>query len=122
MSAESQICSGKKTAVARECLERLRQLLGDRRVASGELIVGALAGKERPRAADAGPVERAAVGVLAVAVPLIPMPAGPCGVSTLSVASMTFTVSSIRGSSAARSPKRTKASASRLTIEEAARG
>ena len=65
---------GQQTALAGERLERLRQLIGDVRAAGGELVVGALAGQERPRAPDAGSVERSAVGVLAVSVTLIAMP------------------------------------------------
>src|SRR5258705_12543857 len=65
---------GKKTTVAREGLERLRQLFGGARTSSRQLVVGALASEERPGAADADAVERWAVGVYAVAVTLIAMP------------------------------------------------
>ena len=74
MSARIPDLLGQKTALAGERLERLRQLFGHVRAAGGELVVGALAGQERPRPPDAGSVERAAVGVLAVAVTLIAMP------------------------------------------------
>ena len=65
---------GKETALARERLHRARELLGDVRPSGGELVVCALAGQQRPGAADAGSVERPAVGVFAVPVALIAMP------------------------------------------------
>jgi len=49
---------------------------GLRVVASGKLVVPALPGQERPGAAAARAVERAAVGVVAVAVLVVAMPAG----------------------------------------------
>src|SRR4029450_10553330 len=63
-----------QTAVAREGLERLRQLFGRTPASRRQLVVGGLAGAQWPRAADAGPVERRAVGVFAVAVTLVSVP------------------------------------------------
>ncbi len=66
-----------QTAVPGEGLERLRQLFGCARASGRQLVVRALAGEKRPRAADAGPIERCAVAVFAVTVALVAVPRRP---------------------------------------------
>src|SRR5213593_5284454 len=65
---------GKQTALTGQRLHALRELLGDVRPAGGELVVCALAGQQRPGAADASSVEWPAVSVFPVPVTLIAMP------------------------------------------------
>src|ERR1700733_701576 len=48
-------------------------------VAGGQFVMGALAGEERPDAALAVGVERAAIGALAIAIPVVAEPAGTLG-------------------------------------------
>ncbi len=75
MSAESQTCSGSRPlSLANDSMARSSSL----RLASParrQFVVGALAGQQRPGAADAGAVERRAVGVFAVAVVVVAVPA-----------------------------------------------
>ena len=77
MSAASQICSGKRPLFAGEGLMVRHERSRRHPAAGGQLVVRALAGQQRPRAADAGAVERAAVLVLAVAVAVVAMPRRP---------------------------------------------
>ena len=120
MSGASQTCSG---AARRRWRTPPWPPAGARaslRSPGGQLVMGALAGQQRPGPADAGAVERAGR-------PRARRSRRRCsgartarrGVSTLSSASMTLTVLRMRGSSAARRPKRTSASASGLTMSEA---
>src|SRR5204862_258212 len=51
-----------------------RREIGPRVAAGLELVVASLAGEQRPASADPGPIERPAVGMLAIAVAVVSMP------------------------------------------------
>ena len=110
---------GQQLAGAGAGLHRRQQPLRLGAAAGRQFVVRALAGQQRPDTADAGAVIRAAVVVLAVAVAVVAPPARSVRQIDRSTWSITFTVSTMRGSSAARSPKRTSASASVLISSSA---
>jgi hypothetical protein len=77
-----------------------------------QFIMRAFAGEQRPWPSDARAVESGSVLVFTVAVAVVAIPRRSLRQSTRSNASITFIVFNIRGSSAARRPKRTNANES----------
>ena len=119
MSSASQTCSGSRWPSLAKPSKRAQQRLGLGAVAGGQLVMRALAGEQRPGPADAGAVERRAVLVLAIAVAVVAAPARARRQLDLEQrVDDTRRVLRMRGSSGARSPKRTSASASGLTISD----
>ena len=85
-----------------------------------ELIVSTLAGQQRPDAADADTIEGVPVSVFAVPIAGVPAPAGSLRkIRAQRRVNHAHGVDE-RGSSADRRPNRTNASASGLTISDAA--
>ena len=108
---------GKQTALSRSgILHHGQQRLGLIAMSGGESVVRALSGQQGPGAADAGAIKGGAVFVLAIAVAVVAIPARSLRQFDASRASMARSVFRIRGSSGARSPKRTSASASGLMM------
>ena len=120
MSALSQICSGRRplspARVSIACARRSRRVgCVQRRARSGRARRSAAARRGRCRCRRTARRRRARRSRR----PDSDARRARAAYPTLSVASMTLTVFTMRGSSAARSPKRTNASASRLTIKAA---
>src|SRR5215831_17674870 len=64
----------------RTCLSfnHSQKFLGGFAIATSQFVVSALTGEQRPAPSNAGPIERSAVRVFAIAVVVVPMPDRAC--------------------------------------------